>query len=76
MELDILIDTPELPEAMEQEPLEGSGLTVEDVLGPGGLLAQHVAGYEYRPEQLRIALRPAALYREDAVLQVAQAQCL
>jgi len=55
MELDILIDTPELPEAMEQEPLEGAGLTVNDMLGPGGLLAQHVAGYEYRPEQLRMA---------------------
>jgi ATP-dependent DNA helicase DinG len=55
MEFDLLIDTPELPEANEQPPPDGAGLTVADVLGPGGLLAQHVTGYEHRPQQLAMA---------------------
>ena len=31
-------------------------LTVDDVLGPGGLVAQGLAGYEQRAEQLQLAL--------------------
>lgn len=54
MDLDILIDTPELPVDLEPEP-DVADLTVADVLGPGGLLSAHIPGYEHRPEQLRMA---------------------
>ena len=30
-------------------------LTVDDILGPGGLIAGHLPGYEYRPEQCEMA---------------------
>ena len=30
-------------------------LTVDDILGPDGLIAGHLAGYEYRPEQCEMA---------------------
>lgn len=49
---------------------EGLGLDVEIQK------AQIVFGPLEMRYGVRIALRPAALYREDAVLQVAQAQCL
>jgi len=52
MEFDIPIDTPELVKDLEDI---GTTLTVENVLGPGGLLAQHVTGYEDRHQQLRMA---------------------
>jgi ATP-dependent DNA helicase DinG len=37
------------------EPEEAHDLTVADVLGPGGLLARAIAGYEQRPQQLKMA---------------------
>ena len=43
-------------------------LSVFDLLGPHGLLAQHVPGYESRPGQLKLAIRIEAAIEDKADL--------
>ena len=40
-------------------------LTVDDILGPGGLVARHLAGYEHRTEQLEMAHAVDAAFRDS-----------
>ncbi len=47
-------------------------LTVDDILGDGGLIADHLDGYEHRPEQCEMA-RAVAAAMEDAEHLVAEA---
>jgi ATP-dependent DNA helicase DinG len=56
-DLDLLIETPELPDEdiNVQDTLPGTALSVAEVLGPNGLLAREIAGYEQRPQQLAMA---------------------
>lgn len=51
---------------MEQAPLAGANLSVDDVLVPGGLLAARIPGYEHRPEQLRMAALVARCIEQPA----------
>ena len=43
------------PDPMPDEPMPRSTLSAADVLGPGGLLAQRVPGYEHRRQQMAMA---------------------
>ena len=51
---------------------DDSQLTVDDILGAGGLIADHLSGYEHRPEQCEMA-RAVALAMEDAEHLLAEA---
>ncbi len=42
-----------------------SSLTVEDILGPGGLLARSLNGFEFRPSQLQMALQIQASIQKE-----------
>ena len=51
---------------------DGPQLTVDDILGDGGLIADHLDGYEHRPEQCEMA-RAVALAMADAEHLLAEA---
>ncbi len=45
-------------------------LSVEDILAPGGLVSEHLVGYEHRPEQLEMARAVAGAFADNEHLIV------